>query len=128
MKDPQKRLKKLRKAGESLGIGLLQRHIFICLGPDCCSTSEGEEAWSYLKQQLKQRGLSSSSGGVFRTKVGCLRVCSDGPIAVVYPEGTWYCRMTPERLERVIEEHLVAGRPVLEYAFAHNPLPGGVQG
>lgn len=114
---------KLVRAAEAYGIGRLQRHIFLCLGPDCCSANEGEKAWKYLKSELKRRKLDSERGGIFRTKAGCLRVCTQGPIAVVYPEGTWYYRMTPERLERVIEEHLVNGNPVQEYAFVHNPLP-----
>lgn len=114
----------LLKAARSYGIGALERHIFLCLGPDCCSPSVGEESWSYLKQRLKELGLAGPRGGVYRTKAGCLRVCCEGPIALVYPEGTWYYRMTPERLERVIQEHLVGGRPVAEYAFASSPLAG----
>ncbi len=112
----------LRKAADGYGIGNLQRHIFLCLGPDCCSAREGELAWEFLKKRLKKLGLSKPERGIFRTKAGCLRVCAHGPIAVVYPEGTWYYKMTPERLERVVIEHLVEGKPVLDYAFAANPL------
>src|SRR5262245_26166905 len=86
----------LEKVARTFGIGDLKRHIFLCLGPDCCSSKQGEESWDYLKKRLKKLGLVAPEGGVYRTKVGCLRVCSDGPIAVVYPEGIWYSRMTPE--------------------------------
>jgi len=112
----------LKKIARSLGIGHIQRHIFICLGPDCCSEKEGKKAWDFLKTRLKQLGLSGSEGGVYRSKAGCLRVCTQGPIALVYPEGTWYSRMTPERLEIVIQEHLINGRVVKDFIFEENPL------
>jgi (2Fe-2S) ferredoxin len=104
------------------GIGSYARHILICTGPSCCSTECGMESWEYLKRRLSELNLVAPKGNVYRTKVGCLRVCAEGPIAVVYPEGTWYWGMTPDRLERVIVEHLAQGRVVDEFAFARNPL------
>jgi (2Fe-2S) ferredoxin len=110
-----------------LKIGHCYRHIFLCVGPNCCSESTGAAAWKKLKDQLKARNLSLSEepGACYRTKVQCLRVCQGGPILVVYPEGYWYCGMTEDRVDRFIDEQIVAGKPIDEWIFARNPLGKG---
>ena len=110
-----------------LGIGSLGRHLLICLGPDCADPAQGEAVWQFVKQRLKDLKLAGPEGPVFRTKCNCLRVCTEGPVAVVYPEGAWYRNVTVENAERIITEHLVGGRVVEELCFARNPLPGGTE-
>lgn len=113
---------------DSLGIGHIQRHIFLCCDqtkPKCCDKEAGLETWEYLKRRIKELGLDSARPCVFRTKTNCLRVCAGGPIAVVYPEGTWYRGVTPEVVERILQEHLIGGRIVDEFCFARETQLAG---
>jgi (2Fe-2S) ferredoxin len=120
----------LLACSQALGLPHIQRHVFLCADqtlPKCCSKEESLVAWNYLKQRLKQLGLDTPTADrpscVFRTKANCLRVCQQGPILVVYPDGVWYHSVNPEILERIIGEHLVGNQIVQEYAFLVHPLP-----
>ncbi len=115
----------LRKLADKLLIGHYARHVFLCTGEACSPPGIGEAAWEVLKRELKDRDLSLAVGpqACYRTKVGCLRLCQDGPILLVYPEGTYYGGMTAARIPEFVREHLVEGRPVEGRIFARNPLP-----
>ena len=92
------------------------RHLFLCVGPDCCDPALHAGLWDQLKTESKRLAAP-----VFRTKAACLRICTEGPWLVIYPEGIWYGRLNPERLRRILKEHVDEGHPVTEWIAAQMP-------
>jgi len=134
---------RLTEIAEALSIPRVRRHIFLCAdqtNPKCAPREETNLLWTHLKSRLKQLGATTAPpkwqgdmdhdpdpvapghGMVLRTKADCLRVCEQGCIAVVYPEGTWYAGLDIAKLDRVIDQHLIGGRPVEELSFATGDL------
>ncbi|WP_094560962.1 ferredoxin [Synechococcus sp. 8F6] len=98
---------------------MISHHLLLCATPSkalCCpDPAVGAASWDTLKRLVRELGLEDpqrAEGIVLRTKADCLRICAEGPILLIWPEGTVYGGVTPERIERILREHVLGGTPI----------------
>src|SRR5262245_36747138 len=105
----------------AFGIGKIRRHLFVCIGPDCVDADAGNATWEYVKRRMKELNIAGPDGPCYRTKCNCLRICTAGPTAVVYPEGAWYRDVTPSMAGRTTKDPWTAGGMVRTSGLRRNP-------
>ena len=102
-------------------IGSYKRHLLICTGPRCAPDGTSQDLFDSLGDKFKAAGLHDGDLRVKRSRVGCFAACKGGPVLCVQPDGTWYYNVTPENMDRIIEQHLVGGVPVADLVFLQGP-------
>ncbi|MFM7236343.1 MAG: (2Fe-2S) ferredoxin domain-containing protein [Cyanobium sp.] len=106
----------------------VSHHLLLCATPSkplCCDPNLGAATWERLKLLVRTLGLEDSNrpgGRVLRTKADCLRVCEGGPILLIWPDGILYGGVTPERVERIVREHILEGRPIEPWILGRHQL------
>ena len=106
----------------------VSHHLLLCATANkakCCDPALGSQTWNELKSVVRELDLENTQrpeGIVLRSKVDCLRVCERGPILVVWPDGIWYAEVSPSRIKKIIQKHIVDQQPVEEWILKRTPL------
>jgi (2Fe-2S) ferredoxin len=98
-------------------IGSYRRHLLVCTGPRCAADGQAQALFDSLGDKFKNAGLNAGALRVKRSRVSCFAACKGGPIMCVQPDGTWYYNVSPENLDRIIDQHLCHGQPVDDLVF-----------
>ncbi|MCP9902677.1 (2Fe-2S) ferredoxin domain-containing protein [Cyanobium sp. BA5m-21] len=108
---------------------MISHHLLLCATPSkalCCpDPAVGVASWEALKRLVRELGLEDPArpeGIVLRTKADCLRICAEGPILLIWPEGTVYGGVSPERIEPILREHVIGGKPIEQWIIKRMSL------
>lgn len=93
-----------------------KHHVFFCMnkrddGRNSCGDHGAEIAQKHAKKRCKELGINGH-GKIRINQAGCMDRCEEGPVMVVYPEGTWYTYVDTTDIDEIIDSHLVGGKPV----------------
>ncbi|MGE0010747.1 MAG: ferredoxin [Azoarcus sp.] len=102
-------------------LGTYHRHLLVCTGPRCSANSDAQALFDSLGERFRHAGVDAGELRVKRTRVSCFAACKGGPILCVQPDGVWYYNVTPENMQRIVDQHLVGGEVVADLVFHRGP-------
>jgi (2Fe-2S) ferredoxin len=109
----------------------IAHHLLLCATPTkplCGDPTVGAASWERLKRLVRELDLENparAGGIVLRGKADCLRICGGGPVLLVWPEGIWYGGVTPDRIDRIVREHVIGGAPIEAWILRRTPFEPG---
>ena len=105
----------------------IKKHLLLCATPTkqkCFKGNEGQKTWECLKKTLKnfENDPSTKNVHILRSKADCLRICKNGPILLVWPDGIWYEKVSPEKISEIFTSHIINGKPIEKWIFKKTPF------